>query len=78
MPLSESEALSIAEIAVRMYAESHPRPTQVNQSQAADMLSLSRGTVSALLRRGSLALNECGMIPIEMVDRVRADRSTAS
>lgn len=78
MPLSESEALSIAEKAVRMYAESHPRPTQVNQSQAADMLNMSRPTVRALLNHGSLKLNDCGMIPIEMVDRVRADRSTAA
>lgn len=78
MPISESEALSIAANAVRMYAESHPRPHHVNQSQAAEMLNLSRPTVRALLHRGSLKLNECGMIPIEMIDRVRADRNTAT
>lgn len=69
--------VEIALKAIQLYAEMHPRPTQVNQSQAADMLRLSRGTVSALVRRGSLALNDCGMIPIEQIDRVRAERKAA-
>ena len=37
--------LQIALAAVRLYAETHPRPTQVTQTQAAQMLGLSRITV---------------------------------
>lgn len=69
--------LEIAFKAVQLYAETHPRPTHVNQSQAADMLRMSRDTVRAMLRRGSLTLNECGMIPIEQIDRVRSERKAA-
>lgn len=69
--------VEIALKAIQLYAEMHPRPTQVNQSQAADMLRLSRPTVRAMLTRGSLSLNECGMIPIELIDRVRAERKAA-
>ena len=73
MTTTEEYALAIATQAVRLYAESHPRPTQVNQSQAAEMLRLSRPTIRALLRRGSLKLNACGLIPIEAIDRIRAE-----
>lgn len=69
--------LQIAAAAVRLYAETHPRPTQVTQTQAAQMLGLSRITVGKLLRNGTLSLNDCGLIPIELVDLARASRKAA-
>ena len=37
-------------------------------TQAAEMLGLSRHTVSKMVRAGQLKLNRCGLIPIEQVD----------
>lgn len=62
--------LEIAEAAVRRYAESRPRPAHVTQMQAAEMLGLSRATVSRMVRAGTIRLNKCGMIPIVEIDRV--------
>jgi excisionase family DNA binding protein len=42
----------------------------VTITQAAEMLGLSRHTVSKMVRAGQLKLNKCGLIPIELVDRV--------
>ncbi len=70
-----NEVLVTAELAVRRYAESHPRPPQVTQAQAAQMLGLSRATVCRLVRAGTLKLNGCGMIPIAEIDRALAARS---
>jgi predicted transcriptional regulator len=39
-------SLDIAAAAVRLYAESHPRPPHVTQSQAGEMLRLSPPAVS--------------------------------
>lgn len=66
-----SSVIDIAAEAVRRYAETHPRPTQVTQIQAAEMLGLSRDTVRKLVRRGTLRLNACGLIPIEQIDMAR-------
>jgi len=63
-----SELLAIAQKAVQLYAESHPRPSQVNQTQAAQMLGVSKATVCRLVRSGTLRLNACGMIPIGEID----------
>jgi hypothetical protein len=65
------DALDIATRAVQLYAETHPRPTQVTQAQAAEMLGIHRHTVAKLMAAGSLRLNRCGMIPIEQVDQAR-------
>ncbi|MGR3905826.1 DNA-binding protein [Burkholderia sp. SR8] len=70
--IDEADALRIAMRAVRLYAESHPRPTQVYQRQAAEMLGLSRVTIGKMVRQGTLRLNKCGMIPIEQIDRALA------
>ena len=43
--------LDIAIKAVRAYAEMHPRPTQVNQTQAAQMLGISHPIVRKLVRK---------------------------
>ena len=62
--------LDIAVRAVQLYAERHPRPVQVTQTQAADMLGVSRWTVGKMLASGKLRLNGCGLIPIELVDKL--------
>ena len=62
--------LEIATRAVRLYAESHPRPPHVTQAQACEMLHLSAPTVRRLIRAGALRLNAAGMIPVAEVDRL--------
>lgn len=57
--------------AVQIYEARHPRPTQVNQKQAAEMLGISPRTVHNLIKAGTLRLNKCGMIPIELIDAAR-------
>jgi len=54
--------------ALEIYAARHPRPSQVTIKQAADMLGLSRHTVSKMVHAGQFRLNKCGLIPIEQVD----------
>jgi excisionase family DNA binding protein len=56
--------------ALELFSARHPRPTQVTIGQAAEMLSLSRWTVSKMVKAGTLRLNRCGLIPIEQVDAV--------
>lgn len=67
-----SETLEIAITAIRMFAEQHPRPAHVNQQQAAEMLNVSRHTVSRMLKAGTLRYNKVGMIPISEIDRALA------
>lgn len=62
--------LEIAIQAVRLYAETHPRPVQVNLSQAADMLGLSRPTVRKMIVSGKIRQNSLGLIPVIEIDRV--------
>lgn len=66
-----NEELTIAKRAVQLYAETHPRPTHVTQMQAAEMLGISRWTVSKMVKSGCLKLNRCGLIPIEEIDKAR-------
>lgn len=68
-------SLEIATKAVRLYAESHPRPPHVTQAQACEMLRLSSPTVRRLIRSGALRLNAAGMIPVSEVDRLIAVRA---
>ncbi|WP_232440826.1 helix-turn-helix domain-containing protein [Burkholderia ubonensis] len=70
--IDEADALRIAMRAVRLYDESHPRPLQVTQKQAAEILGLSRVTIGKMVRTGQLRLNKCGMIPISQIDRALA------
>lgn len=69
-----NDQLTVATLAIQRYAESHPRPVQVTQLQAADMLGISRATVSRMVRNGALKLNSCGMISIAEIDRALAPR----
>ncbi|WP_175855028.1 helix-turn-helix domain-containing protein [Burkholderia anthina] len=66
--MNEADEIKIAKRAVQLYAESHPRPPQVNQKQAAEMLGVSARTVYNMIKAGTLRLNRCGMIPVEQID----------
>jgi hypothetical protein len=72
LALIENQELRIAALAVRLYAETHPRPTQVNQIQAGKMLGVSSRTIRNYIRAGKLRLNGCGLIPIESIDIIRS------
>jgi DNA-binding transcriptional regulator LsrR (DeoR family) len=74
-PTEMSEALQIAMKAVQLYAETHPRPIQVTQKQAAEMLGKSEVTVSRMVKAGTIKLNSAGMIPISEIDRVLQPRA---
>jgi len=63
-----SELEHVARRAVQLYAESHPRPSQVTMTQAGEMLGLTRQTVAKLVRAGTLRLNKCGLIPVAEID----------
>jgi response regulator of citrate/malate metabolism len=61
--------------AVQLYAEMHPRPAQVTQTQAADMLGISRVTMRKYVRCGKIRMNDMGMIPIIEIDRALAPKA---
>ena len=63
-----SELEQVARRAVQLYAESHPRPSQVTMTQAGEMMGLTRQTVAKLVRAGTLRLNKCGLIPVAEID----------
>lgn len=67
--------IEVAAKAVQLYAESHPRPPQVNQVQAAQMLGKSHVTVRKMIRAGLIRPNACGDIPISEIDRVLAAKT---
>ena len=68
--MNQESILSVAIKAVQLYAETHQRPAQVTQTQAAEMLGLSRATVNRMVQAGLVRLNKCGMIGITEVDRL--------
>lgn len=68
--IESTAELETALRALEIFTSRHPRPTQVNMTQAAEMLGLSRPTVRNLLKFGKLRLNGCGLIPIEQIDRL--------
>lgn len=61
--------LQIAAKAVQMYAETHPRPSQVTQDQAAEMVGVSPATISRMVKSGNIKLNKFGRIPVSEIDR---------
>ena len=70
-----SAALQAANEAIsRLPARNVARPLHVNQKQAAEMLGISHVTVAKLVKAGTLKLNACGLIPIDMVDAVAQAR----
>lgn len=66
------DILAIATEAVRLYAETHPRPLHVTMTEAAEMLGVSRPTLARLIRAGTLSLNRLGKIPIHQIDAALA------
>jgi predicted DNA-binding protein (UPF0251 family) len=70
--LSQAEVLAIATKAVEIYAARHPRPTHVNLSQAAEMVGISRQTLSKILAFNRVKRNKLGSFPIEAIDRLLA------
>lgn len=68
----QHSVIEIAARAVKLYAETHPRPAQVTQSQAAVMVGVSRPTMSRMVKAGTIRLNAFGLIPITEIDRVLA------
>jgi len=72
--LCQSEVLDIAFQAVRLYAETHPRPLHVTQGQAAEMLGISMDALVRMMAAKKIRLNECGMIPMPDIDLVIASR----
>ena len=67
-----SEVLETAIKAVEIYATRHPRPCQVTQKQAAEMLRISPTTINIRVKSGQIKLNGLGMIPISEIDRLIA------
>lgn len=64
------DAIEIAFKAVQLYAEAHPRPSSLTISQAAEMLGISRKTLSSRLKNGWVSVNSLGRIPTSEVDRL--------
>ena len=60
---------AVGEAIARMPRAESPRPLQVTQGQAAEILRISRATVSKMIKSGSFTLNACGMIPISQIDK---------
>lgn len=61
--------VDIALKAVQLYAETHPRPSQVTQDQAAEMVGVSPATISRMVKAGMIKLNKFGRIPVSEIDR---------
>lgn len=72
-----TDALQIAAQAVRLYAESHPRPPHVTMADAAEMLGISRPTMSRIIKAGIIRLNACGRVPISEIDAALEARRQA-
>lgn len=66
--MTDDRELRIAARAVQIYAETHPRPPQVTQKQAAEMLGVHPKTIRNYVAAGKLKLNGCGLISIGAVD----------
>jgi DNA-binding transcriptional regulator LsrR (DeoR family) len=62
--MNEQTLIECATRGAQIYAEQHPRPSQVTQAQAAQMLGISAQTVGRMVRTGRLPLNKLGYIPI--------------
>ena len=72
--MNTETVVDIAFKAIQLYAESHPRPSHVNQQQACELLGFSHPTVRKMIRTGTLRMNAAGMIPISEIDRAIAPK----
>jgi excisionase family DNA binding protein len=72
--LSKEEVRALVETAANAVAErllsalDNPRPRTVTQSEAAEMLGVSRPTIHRMIRAGTVRLNKMGKLRIEDVD----------
>jgi hypothetical protein len=66
--MEQQQIIEVAARAVQMYAETHPRPVEVTQKQAALMLGRSTPTIKKLIDAGKIKLNKGGLIPITEID----------
>lgn len=67
--MSEELMIACAAKGAQFYAEQHPRPSQVNAVQAAEMLGCSPQKVRKMIKDGRLALNKLGLVPVSEIDR---------
>lgn len=67
-------ARAAAKETMRLYADMHPRPTQVTQQQAAEMLGVTPRTIHNYIRAGRLRLNRCGYLSVTDVDEMLASQ----
>ena len=67
--------LDVAIKAVQRYAETHPRPVDVTQKQAAQMLKRSEPTIRKMIENGTIKLNADGRIPITEIDQFTQPRA---
>ena len=51
------------------------RPPHVTQKDAAEMVGVSRGTISKMIEHGTFRLNDFGLIPIEQIDAALMGRA---
>lgn len=75
MTKTDQTPVEIALVAIRLYADMHPRPAAVTQRQAAEMIGRSEPTIRKMIRAGEIALNAVGMIPISEIDRLLSHRA---
>lgn len=75
LTISQNAMLELAFQAVRLYAETHPRPLHVTLGQAAEMLGVPMDSLMKLMSGKKLRLNECGLIPIGDIDLAIASRA---
>lgn len=73
--IGQDDMLAVAFQAVRLYAETHPRPLHVTLGQAAEMLGIPMDLLMKMMSSKKLRLNDCGLIPIGDIDQVLASRS---
>lgn len=69
-----TDTIEIAMKAVQMYAEAHPRPSNVNQQQACELLGKSAPTIRKMIRAGEIRTNAIGLIPMSEIDRLLAPK----
>lgn len=67
---TDNDLLRVIDSAIARFAARCPRPIAVNQTQAAEMLGVSKSTVCKWIKQGRIALNNAGMIPMSEVDRL--------
>jgi len=67
--LDEAAVMRVVVKAIELYVARHPRPSQVTQEQAAEMVGVSRATINRMIKAGVLTLNKFGKVPVEEIDK---------